>query len=624
MVIDEFCKFYDLGEVLSTEKILGGRMHKMFKVKTTKDAYAIKVLNEEVMKREEAYHNFVQSEKIANLAKKSGIPACCSLSIRGNFIHQFGDNYYMVFEYIDGKTLSDQEITVDHCKKIGKLLAKIHQLEYSNLDLEENFQEYSRLYPWEEYIKNENFRSMGYRELFLKNYKKYNSLLKRANERYNESNKTMAVCHRDLDPKNVLWKGENPVIIDWESAGLMNPYRELIEVALSWSGFLSNHFDEQKFSTIISEYTKYREFKHHRYVTICGNLVGRFGWLKYNLERSLGIISKDLEEQKLAKEEVTKVILEINRYQELIGPMYQIICKITKEELVKYHPFVEKLIEKQPLLKGKSYQKLDAGFTNTCYKVGEYIIRICTDSKNEERFEHEMDFYMQNQENPYIPKCYIADKSKILIPYEYEIIEYIEGKTLYEIWYQLSEKERETLIIKIVEVMKSIHQIKVEPYDFKEELKDEMRKLLKDKKLKKSIFQKLSKLCDKYFEENHFGLIHGDLHFDNLIYRKERIYIIDFERVMAAPIDYEFKIFNRCRYSAWLWASKKTDMLTVEEDYQKLLPTLIENYEELKNIKYLRERLMIYQIIDELRDYKNGKNQEILGNIEKSIEDLHF
>ncbi len=624
MKLDKFCEFYHLGEVLSTENILGGRMHKMFKVKTNKGVYAIKVLNPEVMKRKGAYQNFIQSERISSLAKASGISVSNALLIQGDFIHLFEDNYYMVFEYVDGKTLSDQEITVNHCRKIGKLLAKIHQLEYSNLDLKDNFVEYSRLYPWEEYTKNVNFQNMTYQELFLKNYRKYNSLLKRANERYNESNKTLTVCHRDLDPKNVLWNEENPIIIDWESAGLMNPYRELIETALSWSGFSSNHFDEQKFSSIISEYTKYRKLEHQRYSIICGNLVGRFGWLKYNLERSLGIISKDLEEQKLAEEEVSKTILEINRYQQLIGPMYQIICRITKKEIDQYNSIVERLIENQPLLKGQNYKKLNAGFSNTCYQVGNYIVRICTNVENEVNFEKEMEFYSKNKENPYIPKCYITDQSKTIIPYEYEIIEYIEGKTLYEIWYQLSEKERKNLIMKLVDTIKCIHTIKVEPYDFKEYLKEEFRKVLKENRMEKELLQKLLVMCDQYFEENHFGLIHGDLHFDNLIYRDDKIYIIDFEKVWIAPIDYEFRIFNRCRFTPWLWASEQTDMLTVENDYQELLPDLIETYEELGRINYLWERLKMYQILEELKKYKKSKNIEIFDKVKKEIGQLNI
>ena len=61
-----------------------------------------------------------------------------------------------------------------------------------------------------------------------------------------------------MDPKNVMWNNDNPIIIDWECAGIANPCIELLEVALCWSGFLSNNFNEEKFSAIFKEYSKYR------------------------------------------------------------------------------------------------------------------------------------------------------------------------------------------------------------------------------------------------------------------------------------------------------------------------------------------------------------------------------
>ena len=61
-----------------------------------------------------------------------------------------------------------------------------------------------------------------------------------------------------MDPKNVMWSQNNPIIIDWECAGVANPERELLEVALCWSGFLSNNFSEEKFIAIFKEYSKYR------------------------------------------------------------------------------------------------------------------------------------------------------------------------------------------------------------------------------------------------------------------------------------------------------------------------------------------------------------------------------
>ena len=107
MDIELFCECYNLGNVLNISKITGGLMHKMFKVETDKGIYCVKVLNQEVMKRDTAYNNFVISESISNLAKDNNIPVSSALLINNNFITKYKDNYYMVFDYIEGKTLKD-------------------------------------------------------------------------------------------------------------------------------------------------------------------------------------------------------------------------------------------------------------------------------------------------------------------------------------------------------------------------------------------------------------------------------------------------------------------------------------------------------------------------------------
>lgn len=342
MNLKNFCIGNNLGNVINISKLSGGLMHKMFKVETDKGIYAIKVLNPEVMSRSDAYNNFVVSETISNLVKNNGIIVSSALLINGNYLTKYDDMYYMAFDFINGKTLTDEEITIEHCRKIGKILSQIHSLDYQDLGLENKRVNYKRLYDWKSYITNPNFDDMSYKEEYLKNYEKYNSLLKKANERFNESNIETSICHNDMDPKNVMWDGMNPIIIDWESAGLSNPYRELLEDALCWSGFLSDNFNEERFTVVIDEYIKTKPIKHQIYNTICGNLVGRFGWLKYNLERSLGICSNDAEEKKLAENEVIKTIDEINRYVELIDPMYDILCKLTKTDNHDYDGIIKK------------------------------------------------------------------------------------------------------------------------------------------------------------------------------------------------------------------------------------------------------------------------------------------
>lgn len=622
MDLQKFCLENNLGNVINISKLSGGLMHKMFKVETDKGTFAIKILNPEVMSRNDAYNNFVISETISNLAKDNGIIVSSALPINGNYLTKYNDKYYMVFNFINGKTLRDEETTIEHCKKIGKILSQIHSLEYRDLGLENKKINYKRLYDWEFYITNPNFYNMSYKEEYLKNYKKYNSLLKRANERFNESNIETSICHNDMDPKNVMWDGLTPIIIDWESASLSNPYRELLEDALCWSGFLSGNFNEEKFKTVIAEYIKNKPIEHQRYNTICGNLVGRFGWLKYNLERSLEICSDDPEERKLAENEVSKTIDEINRYVELIGKMYEIICNLTKIGNHDYDKIIEKIIAKNSLLSGKKFSFITAGFTNTIYRVDNYIVRICTNLSNESNFKNEIEFYEKNKDNSHIPKMYFSDITKEVVPYYYEILERVEGKNLYEVWYKFSQTERNNVVKNIVEIMKSLHNLKVDYFDFKKYIKDKISNILKESNLDEEIFITLLDKCDMYFEENKLGLVHRDLHFDNFIYNNGKLTLIDFERSMIGAIDYDFRILSRYKQTPWLWANEKTDMLTVESDYQNLMEMFIDNYEELRNIPYLLERLKVYEIIDLLNGYRKHREDSRLEEARKKVEEL--
>ena len=620
MNIEKFCERYDLGKIKNISRLFGGLMHKIFKVETDKGIYCIKVLNSEVMARKEAFNNFVVSESISNLAKQNGIPASSALNMEGNYLTKLDDIYYMVFDFVDGKILKDENITIEHCKKIGNILAHIHSLDYKEIGLKPNVVKYKRLYNWESYIDNPNFDKMSYKNIYLKNYKKYNSILKRANERFNESNKNQAICHSDMDPKNVIWNKDNPIIIDWECARLANPEKELLEDALGWSGFLSNNFSEEKFMAMFKEYSKYRSIDNIEWFDIiCGNLVGRFDWLKYNLERSLGIIANDEEEIKLAENEVIKTIDEINRYLDLIGDMYDIIIKLTTKKTENYDSVVQKIIDNNVILKDKQFELITAGFTNTIYSVDNYIVRICTDSKNEERFENEVNFYKENKNNNGIPKLYVSDTKKSVVPYYYEVIEKVSGKTLYELWYRLSDSERIKIVIQIIDILKPFHSKEVKGYDFSEMLKTKIL-YLKDKcNLDNELFNDLINMCYKYFKKNTFGLIHGDLHFDNFMYDGTNIHLLDFERCMVAPIDYDFRIFSKYNSQPYLWASAKTDMLTVESDYQDLMSMFLENYKELNEIPYINERLDFYSIIESLENYKNTKNKERLDEVKEKI-----
>lgn len=63
------------------------------------------------------------------------------------------------------------------------------------------------------------------------------------------------ISHRDLDCKNILWDADqNPIVIDWESVGWVNPMSELMETALYWSCAEILEFDQVKFISFVESY----------------------------------------------------------------------------------------------------------------------------------------------------------------------------------------------------------------------------------------------------------------------------------------------------------------------------------------------------------------------------------
>ena len=121
-------------KINNIDKVTGGLSHRMYKVETDKGIYAVKELNNGVMKREKAYSNFVFSEKVTDIVKENGISAIGALKFNNDITQKIDDSYFMVFEWLDGRILKAEEITEKHCEIVGELLARIHNIDYSSID----------------------------------------------------------------------------------------------------------------------------------------------------------------------------------------------------------------------------------------------------------------------------------------------------------------------------------------------------------------------------------------------------------------------------------------------------------------------------------------------------------
>ena len=288
----------------------------------------------------------------------------------------------------------------------------------------------------------------------------------------------------------------------------------------------------------------------------------------------------------------------------------------------------ENIFGKNPQIK-----KINVGFTNTIYEINDlFIVKICSNVNNEENFKKEIDFYNKNKDNTLIPKLYYSSIDKKIVSYYYEIIEKIKGVSLYDVWHKYSELEREDIIKQLCKFMKQMHSIKGNNYNWSEYLKnrfissyDKIKELNIFNDNEESMLKEAYNNFDKYLDSSEFVLIHNDLHFDNIFIDNGTIKIIDFERSMYAPKDFELDIVYRMIRKPWKFASEENEKYTKLSDYENIISYISKYYPEIINTPNLYKRLAIYDIvyfIKQLKEYPHLEELKIdvLNAVKQVIE----
>lgn len=312
---ESLCQISLLGELVNVPKPLsGGLLHRMYALKTAKGKYAIKLLNPQIMLRPTAMMNYINSEKIAYFASKK-LPVLPAIKINGNFVQKVNSQFYLVFNWVKGKSLKQNEIDKNHCEKISEILAAIHKTDFSELGLINNPSNNFDLIEWSYYMEKGKESNAEWVDLFHKNItnlKDWNTSAIKSSELLASN---MVISHRDLDSKNVLWNDYDPILIDWESAGFINPMQDLIETAIYWSENEEGEIDKDRFFSFLRGYKISSGKLQADWNTVLANgFSGKLGWLEYNLKRSLWIECTDEQEQQMGTAQVITTINDMRHY----------------------------------------------------------------------------------------------------------------------------------------------------------------------------------------------------------------------------------------------------------------------------------------------------------------------
>ena len=215
---------------------------------------------------------------------------------------------------------------------MGRILGKIHaaHIEIASMVVNHNIREE---YAWSELIVNAKECNLEICDMVQENLADIIKWDKNAVYGLREISKYQVISHRDLDPKNVMWNNDGPYIIDWEAAGYVNPYQELIEVLNYWIPNESSKYDRDKFNSLMIAYTDINDISNVNWEAVLySSFDGMLGWLEYNLKRALSLEGTGENDRQEGIQQTIATISELMKFENQIGQLKDWIDEFVRKK----------------------------------------------------------------------------------------------------------------------------------------------------------------------------------------------------------------------------------------------------------------------------------------------------
>jgi Ser/Thr protein kinase RdoA (MazF antagonist) len=283
-IIHQIINYFSLGEILGEPQVLTlGRLHHAWRLHTRKGYFLVKKINFDYWKFAYAEQNYFVGERIAKKLAENHIPVRYAIFKNSSSCIEIENNSYMVYPWIVGEPISIAKINKKQLKSIARTLAHIHQSRIDMVIAKPRYFNCSEK-DWQEKINASVAINTELKDLL--NIEELSKLTKKSYTACRELENNLVISHRDLDWSNVIWQNDQPVIIDWELAGLINPWREAIALALSWSLVHANQFKANNFKILLEEYCNIMQSQptaEEQQLAFAAVFNDWLGWMYYHL-----------------------------------------------------------------------------------------------------------------------------------------------------------------------------------------------------------------------------------------------------------------------------------------------------------------------------------------------------
>ena len=312
-IVDLFRKI-GLGTVIPPVlPVSGGFLHRMYRVNTEHGAYAVKHLNPEILQRPAAMENFRRAEALEAVLEQSGIPIVAAMTFDGHKMQELDGAYFYIFPWQNGTTTDWYHTSVEQCRIAGNIQGRIHAI--SSRQITKPEPEASTV-DWNGYIKAAFAQNSEIAPLLQEN----KALLEYAQAALREARAALpgieCIVNEDMDPKNVMWDGEQPAVIDLECLKYGNPVSSAMQLSLQWAGGTICDLDFGKLEAFFNGYLEAYDNGFRAYDQVFGLAYTWIEWLEYNIKRALNQ-NLDETERELGRSEVRHTLARIRYLRDM-------------------------------------------------------------------------------------------------------------------------------------------------------------------------------------------------------------------------------------------------------------------------------------------------------------------
>lgn len=286
---------------------------------------------------------------------------------------------------------------------------------------------------------------------------------------------------------------------------------------------------------------------------------------------------------------------------------------------------VIQIIEKNINEKIISIKQITSGYSRMIYQINDkYILKIVTNPIKDNSTIKEVKFLLNNNNLDFIPKVIFSDFTKKSFPYVYYLERKINGESLLLKWPLLKESEKQQVLVQILEKLEKLHSLDYNSH-FNNKCLDLLLKeydnylskiidsnILNKKKIR--YLYELMHIIPNLFEGAKTGLIHGDLHFNNILVNDDnKISIIDFEKLKHSFIERELDPINRMSRNPNSFNTNSKIILTAY-DFRNIMNFIKDNYELINGDKF-DDRLLLFDCLNSLMWLEQYPKYELYNDI---------